>query len=98
MSAKEAADDSDKEAPTSGSSFERTITVVKGNSSLGLCSFLPVLSLHFSVLYYRLASARVRLNAAAAFTLVPRFCETKSWIPFSFFPPLHFKASPWEHS
>lgn len=34
---KEAAEDGDKEALTSGSNFERTITVVKGNSSLGLC-------------------------------------------------------------
>lgn len=34
--ATEPADGADKEAPTSGSSFERTITVVKGNSSLGL--------------------------------------------------------------
>lgn len=30
-------EDADEEALTSGSSFERTITVVKGNSSLGLC-------------------------------------------------------------
>lgn len=37
MSAKGSAEERDKEAPTSGSSFERTITVVKGNSSLGLC-------------------------------------------------------------
>ncbi|CAG02285.1 unnamed protein product, partial [Tetraodon nigroviridis] len=36
MSAKEPAEDSDKEEPASGSSFERTITVVKGNSSLGM--------------------------------------------------------------
>ncbi|CAN9509544.1 unnamed protein product [Ophioblennius macclurei] len=34
--AKEAAEDGDKEALTSGSNFERTITVVKGNSSLGM--------------------------------------------------------------
>ncbi|XP_041820522.1 multiple PDZ domain protein isoform X3 [Chelmon rostratus] len=33
---KESAEDGDKEALTSGSSFERTITVVKGNSSLGM--------------------------------------------------------------
>nr|XP_020467076.1 LOW QUALITY PROTEIN: multiple PDZ domain protein [Monopterus albus] len=33
---KELAEDSDEEALTSGSSFERTITVVKGNSSLGM--------------------------------------------------------------
>ncbi|KAJ0006541.1 hypothetical protein NQD34_013814 [Periophthalmus magnuspinnatus] len=33
---KETADDEDKEALTSGSHFERTITVVKGNSSLGM--------------------------------------------------------------
>ncbi|XP_047191922.1 multiple PDZ domain protein isoform X6 [Scophthalmus maximus] len=33
---KEAAEDGDKEALTSGSNFERTITVVKGNSSLGM--------------------------------------------------------------
>ncbi|XP_070849423.1 multiple PDZ domain protein [Chaetodon trifascialis] len=33
---KESTEDSDKEALTSGSSFERTITVVKGNSSLGM--------------------------------------------------------------
>ncbi|CAL9694923.1 unnamed protein product [Knipowitschia caucasica] len=32
----ETAEDEDKEALTSGSSFERTITVVKGNSSLGM--------------------------------------------------------------
>lgn len=38
-SATEPAEGGDKEAPTSGSSFERTITVVKGNSSLGLCKF-----------------------------------------------------------
>ncbi|TNM93915.1 hypothetical protein fugu_002091 [Takifugu bimaculatus] len=35
-SATESAEGGDKEAPTSGSSFERTITVVKGNSSLGM--------------------------------------------------------------
>lgn len=34
---KRSAEGSDNEAPTSGSSFERTITVVKGNASLGLC-------------------------------------------------------------
>ncbi|XP_051799677.1 multiple PDZ domain protein isoform X9 [Acanthochromis polyacanthus] len=34
--AKESAEDDDKGALTSGSSFERTITVVKGNSSLGM--------------------------------------------------------------
>lgn len=34
---KESADDGDKDILTSGSNFERTITVVKGNSSLGLC-------------------------------------------------------------
>ncbi|XP_065806535.1 multiple PDZ domain protein isoform X3 [Labrus bergylta] len=33
---KEPAEDDDKEALTSGSNFERTITVVKGNSSLGM--------------------------------------------------------------
>ncbi|XP_040886624.1 multiple PDZ domain protein isoform X2 [Toxotes jaculatrix] len=33
---KESADDGDKEVLTSGSNFERTITVVKGNSSLGM--------------------------------------------------------------
>ncbi|KAK7909885.1 hypothetical protein WMY93_014569 [Mugilogobius chulae] len=33
---KETAEDEDKEALTSGSNFERTITVVKGNSSLGM--------------------------------------------------------------
>ncbi|XP_039996432.1 multiple PDZ domain protein isoform X3 [Xiphias gladius] len=33
---KESAEDSDKEVLTSGSNFERTITVVKGNSSLGM--------------------------------------------------------------
>ncbi|XP_030017617.1 multiple PDZ domain protein isoform X2 [Sphaeramia orbicularis] len=33
---KESAEDEDKEVLTSGSSFERTITVVKGNSSLGM--------------------------------------------------------------
>uniref|UniRef100_A0A8C4IMZ5 Multiple PDZ domain protein n=1 Tax=Dicentrarchus labrax TaxID=13489 RepID=A0A8C4IMZ5_DICLA len=32
----ESAEDGDKEALTSGSNFERTITVVKGNSSLGM--------------------------------------------------------------
>lgn len=32
----ESAEDEDKEALTSGSNFERTITVVKGNSSLGM--------------------------------------------------------------
>lgn len=41
MSAKEPAEDGDKGALACGSSFERTITVVKGNSSLGLCSFFP---------------------------------------------------------
>ncbi|XP_074480844.1 multiple PDZ domain protein isoform X4 [Sebastes fasciatus] len=34
--AKESAESGDKEAPTSGSNFERTITVVKGNSNLGM--------------------------------------------------------------
>ncbi|KAI3376455.1 hypothetical protein L3Q82_016917 [Scortum barcoo] len=34
--AQEAAEDGDREAVTSGSNFERTITVVKGNSSLGM--------------------------------------------------------------
>ncbi|XP_062304988.1 multiple PDZ domain protein isoform X3 [Osmerus eperlanus] len=34
--AKESTEDADKEEPTSGSNFERTITVVKGNSSLGM--------------------------------------------------------------
>lgn len=34
---KGSAEDGDKEALTSGSNFERTITVVKGNSNLGLC-------------------------------------------------------------
>ncbi|XP_030578367.1 multiple PDZ domain protein [Archocentrus centrarchus] len=34
--AKESADDGDKDTLTSGSSFERTITVVKGNASLGM--------------------------------------------------------------
>ncbi|XP_030286729.1 multiple PDZ domain protein isoform X4 [Sparus aurata] len=33
---KESAEDGDKEVLTSGSNFERTITVVKGNSSLGM--------------------------------------------------------------
>ncbi|XP_034532121.1 multiple PDZ domain protein isoform X5 [Notolabrus celidotus] len=33
---KESTEDGDKEALTSGSNFERTITVVKGNSSLGM--------------------------------------------------------------
>ncbi|XP_045921845.1 multiple PDZ domain protein-like isoform X4 [Micropterus dolomieu] len=33
---RESAEDSDKEVLTSGSNFERTITVVKGNSSLGM--------------------------------------------------------------
>ncbi|KAM9335583.1 multiple PDZ domain protein [Symphorus nematophorus] len=33
---KESAEDDDKEVLTSGSNFERTITVVKGNSSLGM--------------------------------------------------------------
>ncbi|XP_029310521.1 LOW QUALITY PROTEIN: multiple PDZ domain protein [Cottoperca gobio] len=33
---RESADDGDEEVLTSGSSFERTITVVKGNSSLGM--------------------------------------------------------------
>uniref|UniRef100_A0A8D3E6U6 Multiple PDZ domain crumbs cell polarity complex component n=1 Tax=Scophthalmus maximus TaxID=52904 RepID=A0A8D3E6U6_SCOMX len=33
---RKAAEDGDKEALTSGSNFERTITVVKGNSSLGM--------------------------------------------------------------
>lgn len=96
MSAKEPAEDSDKEEPASGSSFERTITVVKGNSSLGLCSFLSLLSFHFSI--FILPSARVRLNSAVAFTLALRLCEAKSWIPFYIPPPLHFKPSPWERS
>lgn len=48
-SATESAEGGDKEAPTSGSSFERTITVVKGNSSLGLCKFL-LSFLHFFTL------------------------------------------------
>lgn len=34
--AKESAEDGDKEVLTSGSNFERTITVVKGNSNLGM--------------------------------------------------------------
>ncbi|KAM7377385.1 hypothetical protein PAMA_013935 [Pampus argenteus] len=34
--AKESSEDGDKEVLTSGSNFERTITVVKGNSSLGM--------------------------------------------------------------
>ncbi|XP_046904878.1 multiple PDZ domain protein-like isoform X2 [Hypomesus transpacificus] len=34
--AEESTEDADKEEPTSGSNFERTITVVKGNSSLGM--------------------------------------------------------------
>lgn len=40
---KESAEDGDKAVLTSGSNFERTITVVKGNSSLGLCLFLHIL-------------------------------------------------------
>ncbi|KAE8279054.1 Multiple PDZ domain protein Multi-PDZ domain protein 1 [Larimichthys crocea] len=36
VGARESAEDVDKEALTSGSNFERTITVVKGNSSLGM--------------------------------------------------------------
>ncbi|TKS92812.1 Multiple PDZ domain protein [Collichthys lucidus] len=36
VGARESAEDADKEALTSGSNFERTITVVKGNSSLGM--------------------------------------------------------------
>lgn len=34
---KESVGDGNKETLMSGSNFERTITVVKGNSSLGLC-------------------------------------------------------------
>ncbi|XP_069374460.1 multiple PDZ domain protein isoform X1 [Paralichthys olivaceus] len=36
VSVKESAEEGEKEALTSGSNFERTITVVKGNSSLGM--------------------------------------------------------------
>ncbi|XP_074555017.1 multiple PDZ domain protein isoform X3 [Halichoeres trimaculatus] len=36
VAVKESTEDGDKEALTSGSNFERTITVVKGNSSLGM--------------------------------------------------------------
>lgn len=83
MSAKEPAEDGDKDAAASGSRFERTITVVKGNASLGLCYFLS---------YLLTLPSRLRANGAAVLPLVARVCKAKSCSVSSCFS----KASPGE--
>lgn len=94
---KESAEDGDKEALTSGSNFERTITVVKGNSSLGLWSFPHVLlfvsifivSFFFFLLsLHRSVSEFVRLKGLLAFTFVLPHLKQNDWRDFWLFSNL----------
>lgn len=76
------AEDSDKEALTSGSSYDRTITVVKGNSSLGVYLFaLEIFCLFFFYLSFFLSFTGMQMKlgnwkVCLALTLNER-CEGK---------------------
>lgn len=74
-------EDCDKHALTPSSSFERTITVVKGNSSLGLYSFFTFLSLtRLPCLFYFLLSLHRSVNEFARPNLCAEFlrlCPTE---------------------